>query len=45
LNVRRLIERYGELDLGQLRDRLRCQRCGGRRPQVILSWDNIGGGH
>jgi hypothetical protein len=42
LDVRKLIERYGALGLGELRGRLRCHRCGERKLQVILSWDNIG---
>jgi hypothetical protein len=41
LDVQELIAKYGPLRIGELRERLRCNRCGARRPQVILGWDNL----
>jgi hypothetical protein len=38
LDVRKLVERYGALGFGELRGRLRCQRCGGRRPHRSCWW-------
>jgi hypothetical protein len=41
LDLEALRARYGaELSLRNLRARLRCSRCGARRPEVIHVWDN-----
>ena len=40
LDVPMLLERFGALTFGRLRNRLRCTRCGGRRPEVMHVWDN-----
>ena len=41
LDLEALRARYGAgLSLRSLRARLRCSRCGARRPEVIHVWDN-----
>jgi hypothetical protein len=41
LDLVALRARYGaDLSLRSLRARLRCSRCGARRPEVIHVWDN-----
>ena len=41
LDLEALRKRYGaELSLGSLRARLRCSRCGARRPDMMQVWDN-----
>ena len=42
LDLEALRTRYGaDLSLQSLRARLRCSRCGCRRPEVMHVWDNV----
>jgi hypothetical protein len=40
LDVPVLLARFGPLTFGRLKNRLRCARCGARRPEVMHVWDN-----
>ena len=40
LDVPMLLARFGALTFGRLKNRLRCARCGARRPELMHVWDN-----
>jgi hypothetical protein len=43
LDVAALLARFGPLSFGRLKNRLRCTRCGARRPELMHVWDNGAG--